>query len=226
MRLLLVEDEKNTADMLAKGLREQSYAVDVADDGNAAIDKALVNKYDLILLDLMLPGRSGFEVCEELRRSCVTVPILMLTALDGVSDRVHGLDTGADDYVAKPFHLDELLARIRALLRRGPKLLDPVLRIDNLEIDTRSHQVRRNQRPIELTAKEYALLECLAREKEKIMGREEISERVWDEEYDPFSRLIEVYVQRLRRKIDLDGERPLIHTRRGEGYWFGVGEGG
>jgi DNA-binding response OmpR family regulator len=224
MRLLLVEDEKNTADMLAKGLREQSYAVDVADDGNAAIDKALVNKYDLILLDVMLPGRSGFEVCEELRRSRVTVPILMLTALDDVSDRVQGLDTGADDYVAKPFHLDELLARIRALLRRGPKLLDPVLKVDNLEIDTRSHQVRRSQQSIELTAKEYALLECLAREKGKVMGREEISERVWDEEYDPFSRLIEVYVQRLRRKIDLDGERPLIHTRRGEGYWFGVGE--
>jgi DNA-binding response OmpR family regulator len=226
MRLLLVEDEKNTADMLAKGLRERSYAVDVADDGDAAINKALVNKYDLIVLDVMLPRRSGFEVCEELRRSRITAPILMLTALDNVSDRVQGLDTGADDYLAKPFHLDELFARIRALLRRGPKLLDPVLKIDNLEIDTRLHQVRRNEQSIELTAKEYALLECLARENGKVMGREEISERVWDEEYDPFSRLIEVYVQRLRRKIDLESERPLIHTRRGEGYWFGVGEDG
>lgn len=224
MRLLLVEDEQNTADMLAKGLREKTYAVDVAGTGELAIHKALVNNYDLILLDVMLPGRSGFEVCEELRRTGLTAPILMLTALDDVPDRIQGLDTGADDYLAKPFHLDELFARVRALLRRPPRLLDPVLKIDNLEIDTGSHQVRRNQQPIELTAKEYALLECLAREPMKVMGREEISERVWDEQYDPFSRLIEVYIQRLRRKIDLEGERPLIHTRRGEGYWFGIGE--
>jgi DNA-binding response OmpR family regulator len=224
VRLLLVEDEQNTADMLAKGLREKTYAVDVAGDGIVAIHKALVNKYDLILLDVMLPGPSGFEVCEQLRRAGLTIPILILTALDDVPDRVQGLDTGADDYLAKPFHLDELLARIRALLRRPPKLIDPVLKIDNLEIDTRSHQVRRDQRLIELTAKEYALLECLAREPTKVMGREEISERVWDEEYDPFSHLIEVYVQRLRKKIDLEGERPLIHTRRGAGYWFGIGE--
>jgi DNA-binding response OmpR family regulator len=224
VRLLLVEDEQNTAEMLAKGLREKAYAVDVAGEGGAAIHKALVNRYDLILLDVMLPGRSGFQVCQELRRAGLTVPILMLTALDDVPDRVQGLDVGADDYLAKPFHLDELFARVRALLRRPPRLIDPLLKLDNLEIDTRSHQVRRGERLIDLTAKEYALLECLAREPMKVMGREEISERVWDEEYDPFSRLIEVYIQRLRKEIDLDGEKPLIHTRRGEGYWFGIGE--
>lgn len=224
MRLLLVEDEKATAEMLAKGLREQAYAVDVAEDGEAALHKAYVNKYDLLILDVMLPGVNGFEVCQRLRGAGSQVPILLLTALDDVPDRVHGLDCGADDYLSKPFHIDELFARVRALLRRGPQLADPILRVDNLEIDTRSHRVRRNQRSIDVTAKEYALLECLAREPGKVMGREEISEHVWDEQYDPFSNLIEVYIQRLRRKVDLDSETPLIHTRRGEGYWLGVGE--
>ena len=149
------------------------------------------------------------------------MPILMLTALDQIPDRIQGLDTGADDYLIKPFDFDELLARIRALLRRGPKLAHPVLVIDNLQIDTRTHKVYRDQQPIELTAKEYALLECLARDAGKVMGRQEISERVWDEEYDAFSNLIEVYIQRLRRKIDRQGQRPLIQTRRGEGYALG-----
>lgn len=221
MRILLVEDEPHTAAMLARGLREQTYAVDVAAKGSVALEKAAVNQYDLILLDILLPGFNGFELCRRWRQEGSSVPILMLTALDQVPDRIHGLDIGADDYLIKPFDFDELLARIRALLRRGPKLADPVLVIDNLYIDTRTHRVYRDQQPIELTAKEYALLECLARDAGKVMGRQEISERVWDEEYDIFSNLIEVYIQRLRRKIDRQGQRPLIQTRRGKGYALG-----
>ena len=221
MRILLAEDEPHTAGMLARGLREQAYAVDVAADGPAALEKAAVNQYDLILLDVLLPGFNGFQLCQRWRQEGLSVPILMLTALDQIPDRIQGLDTGADDYLIKPFDFDELLARIRALLRRGPKLAHPVLVIDNLQIDTRTHKVYRDQQPIELTAKEYALLECLARDAGKVMGRQEISERVWDEEYDAFSNLIEVYIQRLRRKIDRQGQRPLIQTRRGEGYALG-----
>ena len=210
--------------MLAKGLRERAYAVDLAADGNAGMEKAAIHPYDLILLDVMLPGLSGFEICQRLRAAGLPVPILMLTALDAISSRIEGLDHGADDYLAKPFHFDELLARIRALLRRGPHLIHPVLKIGNLVVDTRSRQVSRGSRPIELTSKEYALLECLAREAGKVMGRQEISEHVWEEDYDPFSNLIEVYIQRVRRKIDTAGERPLIHTRRGEGYWLTPGK--
>lgn len=222
MRLLLVEDEVNTAEMLAKGLREQTYAVDVAFEGRAALEKAHVNLYDLVVLDVMLPGLSGFAVCKQLRAVGFASPILMLTALDAVENRVQGLDQGADDYLAKPFHLEELLARIRALLRRGPRLLDPLLRVDNLTVDTRARQVHRGGQWIEMTAKEYALLEFLMREAGKVLGRQDISEHVWDERYDPFSNVIEVYIQRLRRKIDTPGQIPLIHTRRGEGYRLGV----
>lgn len=218
MRLLIVEDERPTAEMLARGLREQTYAVDVAVSGPAAVEKVAANQYDLILLDVLLPGTDGLALCRRWRNEGRSVPILMLTAMDQVSDRIQGLDEGADDYLSKPFEFDELLARIRALLRRGPQLLNPILQVDNLFIDTRTRRVRRGTRNIELTAKEFSLLECLARDAGRVMGREEISERVWDEEYDAFSNLIEVYIQRLRRKIDLDGGRPLIHTRRGEGY--------
>lgn len=221
MRLLLVEDERQTAEMLARGLREQSYAVDIASDGMGALEKMAVNQYDLVLLDVLLPGIDGFELCRRWRGNGVSVPILMLTALDQVTDRVQGLDDGADDYLTKPFDFGELLARIRALLRRGPKLVNPVLEVDDLVVDTRTRRVRRGSRPIALTAKEFALLECLARDAGKVMGRQEISERVWDEDYDAFSNLIEVYIQRLRRKIDGSGQRSLIQTRRGEGYYLG-----
>lgn len=224
MRLLLVEDEPNSAEMLAKGLREQTYAVDIVNNGASAIEKAHINHYDLILLDVMLPGVDGFDVCGHLREDGLSTPILMLTALDNVPSRIHGLDRGADDYLAKPFHFGELLARVRALLRRKPALINAILKINNLEIDTRSRQVSRGGQTISLTAKEYALLECLARESGKVLGRQEISEHVWDEEYDPFSNLIEVYIQRLRRKVDLPGSRPLIQTRRGEGYCIAVEE--
>ena len=222
MRILLVEDEKDAALMLAKGLREQAYAVDIAMNGSEALEKADLNQYDLILLDIMLPEVDGLEVCRRLRAAGSNVPILLLTARVGVDDRVTGLDCGADDYLTKPFDFRELLARIRALLRRGEALSDTVLEIGDLTIDTRSHLVLRNGVPIRLTAKEYALLEYLARRKGEVVGREDISEHVWEENYDPFSNLIEVYIKRLRRKLESDSMPALLHTRRGEGYVLDV----
>jgi two-component system, OmpR family, copper resistance phosphate regulon response regulator CusR len=218
MRILLVEDEPDAAQMLAKGLREQSYAVDVAPDGEAAVYQAGVNDYDLVILDVMLPLKDGFEVCRELRAEGLTFPILMLTARDAPPDRVVGLDMGADDYLTKPFDFHELLARLRALLRRGPALRPETVEVADLSIDMRARRVRRGGCQIELTAKEYALLEYLARRAGEVVSRAEIAEHVWDENFDPFSNLIEVYVQRLRRKID-EGHAPkLLRTRRGEGY--------
>jgi DNA-binding response OmpR family regulator len=218
MRILLVEDEPSAAQMLAKGLREQSYAVDVATDGEAAIYQAGINDYDLVILDVMLPLKDGFEVCRELRAGGLTFPILMLTARDAPPDRVAGLDRGADDYLTKPFDFHELLARLRALLRRGPALRPETVEIADLSIDMRARRVRRSGRQIELTAKEYALLEYMARRAGEVVTRAEIAEHVWEENFDPFSNLIEVYVQRLRRKID-EGHAPkLLRTRRGEGY--------
>jgi two-component system, OmpR family, copper resistance phosphate regulon response regulator CusR len=214
----LVEDEPDAAALLARGLRERAFAVDVAEDGTAAVEKAFVNTYDLIVLDLLLPGKDGLTVCREIRGAGSAVPILMLTARGDTASRIQGLDSGADDYLAKPFDLEELLARIRALLRRAPVLRQNVLRVDDLEINTHSHIVTRAGRAVSLTGKEYALLEYLALRNGAVVGREEISEHVWDEAYDPFSNLIEVYVQRLRRKVDLDGMPRLLHTRRGEGY--------
>lgn len=221
MRILLVDDEEDFARMLARGLRDHTYAVDLAHDGVTAIEKASVNFYDLLILDIMLPGRSGLEVCAELRARGLSAPILMLTALDQPDDRIAGLDTGADDYLGKPFDFGELLARVRALLRRRPTLLSPVLQVADLEIDTRSRRVTRAGAEIELTAKEYALLEYLARRRGEVVTREQISEHVWDEEYDIFSNLIEVYIQRLRRKVDQAGGQKLLHTHRGEGYRLG-----
>jgi two-component system copper resistance phosphate regulon response regulator CusR len=218
VRLLLVEDEEDTAKMLAKGLRQEFYAVDTAADGQAAIDKALSHLYDLLILDVRLPIKDGRVVCQELRQAGLQIPILMLTASSAVNDRIKGLDAGADDYLVKPFDIGELLARVRALLRRKPLLPDPTIRIDTLEINTRSRTVSREGQAVRLTAKEYALLECLARDADTMLNRETISERVWDETYDPFSNLIEEYIKRLRKKIDFAGVKPLIRARRGEGY--------
>ena len=218
MRILLVEDEPSAARMLAKGLREQTYAVDVAPDGASAVYQASVNDYDLVILDVMLPLKDGFEVCRELRAEGLTIPILMLTARDAVQDRIAGLDSGADDYLTKPFDFHELLARLRALLRRGPALRSETVELADISIDTRARQVRRGGRQIELTAKEYALLEYLARRAGEVVSRAEIAEHVWEENFDPFSNLIEVYVQRLRRKIDEGHALKLLRTRRGEGY--------
>lgn len=218
MRILLVEDEPSAATMLAKGLREEAYAVDVAADGETAQSQAFVNDYDLIILDIVLPGKDGFTVCRELRKSGLTVPVLMLTARDAVEDRVEGLDSGADDYLPKPFDFDELLARVRALLRRRPALYPEVITVGNLSVETRARRVTRAGQSIDLTAKEYALLEYLARRAGEVVSRGDLAEHVWDESYDPFSKVIEVFIQRLRRKVDEGHALKLIHTRRGEGY--------
>jgi DNA-binding response OmpR family regulator len=218
VRILLVEDEVSAAKMLAKGLREDSYAVDVAMDGETALAQAGLADYDLIILDIMLPRKNGFEVCRELRAAGFTAPILMLTARDAVEDRVAGLDTGADDYLVKPFDFEELLARVRALLRRKEALYPQVIAVADLSVNTRSRRASRGGRDIDLTTKEYALLEYLARRAGEVAGRADIAEHVWDENFDPFSKVIEVIIQRLRRKVDSGQPVKLIHTRRGEGY--------
>lgn len=225
LRLLLVEDEERIARFVAKGLREQAYAVDVVAKGDDALYQAAINSYDLIILDVMIPGKNGFEVCRELRRSGLRVPVLMLTARDSVEDRISGLDHGADDYLTKPFEFRELLARLRALLRRSGELRPAQIAVSDLVLDTGAQTVSRGGRTIPLTTKEYALLEFLARNAGRVVGRAEIAEHVWDESFDPFSNLIEVYVNRVRRKIDLPGAVALLHTRRGAGYFFGVAEG-
>ena len=218
MRVLVVEDDNRIAAFVAKGLRENSYAVDVATDGEAATYLASINSYDVFILDVNLPKKDGFEVCKELRASGNTKPILMLTARDAIDDRISGLDTGADDYLIKPFEFRELLARLRALLRRHSEVRAPKIMVADLEIDTISHTVRRGGKQIDLTTKEYSLIEFLALNKGKVVGREEISEHVWDDTFDPFSNLIEVYIKRLRSKLDEDFAAQLIHTRRGAGY--------
>jgi DNA-binding response OmpR family regulator len=222
MRLLLVEDDPRIARFVAKGLREEAYAVDVSVNGDDALYEAAINTYDLIILDVMIPGRNGFEVCRELRRAGQRMPILMLTARDAVEDRITGLDHGADDYLTKPFEFRELLARLRALLRRSVELRPAQIEVADLVLDTGAQTVARGGRNIPVTTKEYALIEFLARNAGRVVGRAEIAEHVWDESFDPFSNLIEVYVNRVRRKIDSGTGKPLLHTRRGAGYFFGV----
>lgn len=224
MRLLLVEDDARIARFVAKGLREQTYAVDVASTGDDALYQAAINSYDLVILDVMIPGRNGFEVCRELRKNGQRMPILMLTARDAVEDRIAGLDHGADDYLTKPFEFRELLARLRALLRRPGELRPGKIAVGDLVLDTGAQSVSRAGRSIPLTAKEYALLEFLARNAGRVVGRAEIAEHVWDESFDPFSNLIEVYVNRVRRKIDVGSVKALLHTRRGAGYFFGLAD--
>ncbi len=221
VRILLVEDEPRMAQVVAKGLREHSYAVDIAVDGNAALYQTSINDYDLILLDVLLPGPDGFEVCRELRARGDATPVLMLTARATIDDRITGLDAGADDYLTKPFAFRELLARVRALLRREPQLHHDLVQLEDLLLDAVSHRVSRAAVEIELTAKEYALLEYLARRAGQLVSRAEIAAHVWDESFDPFSNTIEVYVNRLRKKIDEQHPVKLIHTRRGEGYILG-----
>jgi two-component system, OmpR family, copper resistance phosphate regulon response regulator CusR len=220
VRILLVEDDARVAGFVAKGLREHAYAVDVARDGDEALYFASVNEYDLIVLDVMLPLKDGHTVCRELRAGGVRVPILMLTARGSVDERVSGLDSGADDYLTKPFDFKELLARLRALLRRAAVFRPPVVEVGDLSMNTASHAVARAGRPISLTAKEYALLEFLILNEGRVVGREQIAQHVWDENFDPFSNVIDVYIKRLRAKIDAGAARRLIHTRRGEGYLF------
>lgn len=225
MRILLVEDEARVAGFLAKGLREQTYAVDVATDGVEGLHLGSENDYDLVILDVMLPHKDGHAVCRELRRRGRLSPILMLTARGAVDDRVAGLDSGADDYLTKPFDFKELLARVRALLRRSTALRPATLLVADLKLDTASHAVERAGRVVTLTAKEYALLEFLLLNQGRVVGREEIAQHVWDENFDPFSNVIDVYIKRLRSKMDTEPRRRLIHTRRGEGYLLAAEQG-
>jgi DNA-binding response OmpR family regulator len=218
MRILIVEDDADVARFLRRGLTEEAYAVDVVDDGEAASEAAAVNPYDAVILDVALPGADGLEVCRRIRASGSHVPILMLTARDTVDDKITGLDAGADDYLAKPFAFRELLARLRALLRRGSVTLPSLVTAGTLEIDTRSHRVTIGGQPLTLTTKEYAVLEHLARNAGRIVDREELSEHVWGDDFDPFSNLIEVYINRLRRHIEKVTDRRVIQTVRGSGY--------
>jgi DNA-binding response OmpR family regulator len=221
LRILLVEDEPAAMWALEKGLREQSYEVRKARRGDDALAAALAFPHDLVLLDLMLPGKDGLEVCRELRGRGSTVPVLMLTARDAVEDRVRGLDCGADDYLVKPYDFHELLARIRALLRRGPALRPDTVAVADVVIDRRACTVKRRGVQVELTAKEYALLEYLARRAGEVVSRRDILDCVWDGRFEPESNVVEVYVRRLRRKLDRGSRGRLLRTRRGQGYMFG-----
>src|SRR5215475_13970529 len=211
MRVLLVEDEPAAAQVLAKGLREQAYAVDVAGDGDDAVFQVGTTDYDAVILDVMLPRRDGFAVCRAVRESGAAVPILMLTARDAIEARIEGLDSGADDYLVKPYDFGELLARLRALIRRGRQpILPERLSAGPLVLDTRARTVTVANRALSLTAKEYALLEYLTRRRGEVVSRADIAEHVWDEHYDPLSNVVDVYVQRLRRKLDSAGADSLI----------------
>jgi len=218
MRILLVEDEERIAAFIRKGLKEELYTVDVARDGSEALDIAGAGEYDLIILDLRLPVRDGISVCRELRAQGNTTPILMLTARDTIDDRVRGLDAGADDYLVKPFAFQELLARLRALARRPPVVQDLTLRMANLTLDTRTHQARRDAQLIELSAREYCLLELLMRQPGQVLTRTQIAEQIWGYDFDANSNVVDVYIRYLRRKVDDQFEPKLIQTVRGVGY--------
>jgi DNA-binding response OmpR family regulator len=219
MRLLLAEDDAQLGKTLMKGLREEAYAVDIVGDGDSAVYHASINEYDAIILDVMMPRRDGFSVCRELRRNGTRTPVLLLTARDTIADKITGLDAGGDDYLTKPFEFAELLARLRALLRRRVNdLRASEVQIGSLRLNLASHAVDRAGRKILLTTKELALLAFLARNEGRVVSRSEICSHVWDDNHDPYSNAIEVYINRLRRKIDAVSDAPLIHTRRGAGY--------
>ena len=217
MRILVVEDDRKVASFIQRGLEEEGHAVDVLYDGSEAGDQARAIDYDCVILDLMLPGRSGFQVLRDIRARKVGLPVLMLTAKDSLEDRVTGLDAGADDYMGKPFALAELSARLRALLRRG-QVPDTRLRVADLEMDTVRRKVSRGGRPVELKPKEYALLEFLMRHSDRPVTKSLIIEHVWDIHFDSVSNVVEVHINSLRNKIDRGFEAPLIHTIRGVGY--------
>jgi DNA-binding response OmpR family regulator len=221
MRVLVVDDEPDLADAVARGLRREGYAVDVAYDGEEALDKATVNAYDLICLDITMPGRDGREVCRILREDPDLDPqprVLMLTARDALEDRVAGLDDGADDYLVKPFAFPELSARVRSLLRRDAGTSTSILRVADIELDTARHEARRKGRPLDLTAKEFALLRYLMANVGQVLSQETLLEHVWDEHADPFTNTVRVTVGTLRRKLVAGGEPQLIETVIGRGY--------
>jgi DNA-binding response OmpR family regulator len=224
MRLLLVEDDAGLAQAVLDGLREHGVETTLAASVPLGRQRAVFGRYDVILLDVLLPDGDGFALCRELRQRGLTTPILMLTARDAVDDRVRGLEAGADDYLTKPFAFRELVARVRALARRQPALEPAVHHTADLVVDLASHVVRRGEQPIHLTAKEFALLECFVRHEGRVIDRATITSYVWDENHDPFTNVLEVLVRRLRRKIDDAFEPKLIHTLRGAGYRFGIQE--
>ncbi len=218
MRLLLVEDDPRMAATAAQFLRNAGFAVDLAPDGATALRQVAIDPYDAVVLDLGLPDLDGLEVCRRLRAARAPLRIVMATARDGIEDRIAGLDTGADDYLVKPYALGELVARLRAVLRRPAEALPTVLRVGDLALDTASRTARRGARAITLTTKEYAVLEVLMRHPGAVLTREHISEHAWDQNYDPFSNVIDVYIARLRRKVDAADEPPMLETVRGAGY--------
>ena len=218
MRILLVEDQPKLARAVSRGLEREGYAVDVAGRGDDALFQARVYEYDAVVLDVLLPGGNGFEVCRTLRDDGCWSPILMLTARDRVEDRIRGLDAGADDYLVKPFAFGELLARLRALIRRTPSERPAVLRIGDLMIDPATRTVTRDDRPVDLTAREFAVLEFLARHAGEVVTRTQMIEHVWDRNFEGASNIVDVYVGYLRRKLEQPFGRPLIRTIRGAGY--------
>lgn len=220
MKLLIVEDDPRIAKTLSAGLSEEKFLVEVAEDGERGEYLAAINHYDAIILDLLLPRRNGLEVCRDLRTQGINTPILMLTAMDSTSDKVAGLNCGADDYLTKPFVFEELLARVRALLRRGPAVRDSHLHCEQVTIDTVGHVVTVDGEQVELTGREYMLLECLMQNQGKVLTRQQLADQVWGADYDPLSNVIDVYINYLRNKVDTNPERKLIHTVRGMGYMF------
>ncbi len=218
MRLLVVEDEPRIAQFIRRGLEEEQHAVDVAPDGDDAVLLGTMNEYDVIVLDVLLPRKNGLAVCRELRANRVTTPILMLTAKDSVEDKVAGLAIGADDYLTKPFAFDELLARINALVRRRSLDRSPLLQVGDLTLDRLTRVVKRGDVAIDLTNKEFALLAFLMQRPGQVLTRTQISQQIWDMDFDNESNVIDVYVRYIRKKIDIGGARPLIHTVRGAGY--------
>jgi DNA-binding response OmpR family regulator len=225
MRVLLVEDDRRLSESVTAYLRRDGFSVDTAASGAVALRQAGVEPYDVVVLDLRLPDVDGLEVCRRLRAKGFTAPVLMATARDAVSDRVSGLDTGADDYIVKPYALEELVARVRALLRRPREVMPVTLQVGDLELDTAGRRARIGGRPIELTTKEYAVLEVFIRHPDEVLTRETISAHAWDENYDPLSNVVDVYVMRLRKKLEADGDAPTISTVRGAGYRLSVRAG-
>ena len=227
MRILVVEDELHMASLVARVLRESGYAVDVVGDGVGAVERLLDKEYDLVVLDILLPGLDGFAVCRRLRADGAAVPILMLSARSEIADRIRGLEIGADDYLPKPFAVGELRARVGALLRRRALPQQMTLTVGNIHLDRSKRSVEVDEREVELTAKEYALLEYLLLNRGRTVPRHEIAEHVWDETFDPLSNLIDVYVSRLRQKLDPRGpdhSGSFLTTRRGEGYYVADGQ--
>jgi heavy metal response regulator len=218
MRILVVEDEKKVASFIKKGLEEDYYSVDIASDGREGSKLAYSDEYDLIILDIMLPFKDGITILKEIRQEKITTPVLMLTAKDDVADKVAGLDSGADDYLPKPFAFDELLARIRALLRRNNTEKNIILKITDLELDTQSHKAFRSGKEIFLTQKEYSILEYLMRNKNRVISRIKLSEHVYDYHFDSDTNVIDVYINKLRNKIDKGFETQVLITVRGVGY--------